>query len=226
MKDPSLTPLDAFIASRESFSIWFCTFHNLVNKRLNKPVFPCTMEALDSKYLANCDECKTEDDTQAQTHQQHTAKEPPAGSIQVGGNQCGINIFKWIQGERTFDFSNDDLTLFVFWMPHCSVCKQELPELESLYQQNKDKGLNIITITDATSENESAVRKFLEANRITYPVAAADFQDESMAYGQLVGKYKGIPMGSVRRRCQEEWKGMGFGLKNLPGIVHRLLRGE
>jgi hypothetical protein len=53
----SLFPLHVFtlflccrVDSREELSIWLCQQHNIVNERLDKPLFDCTIESLDKRW--------------------------------------------------------------------------------------------------------------------------------------------------------------------------------
>jgi Erv1 / Alr family len=41
-------PVD--VSSNKHLSIWLCEMHNIVNKRLKKPLFSCTVEALQKEY--------------------------------------------------------------------------------------------------------------------------------------------------------------------------------
>jgi peroxiredoxin len=47
-----------------------------------------------------------------------------------------------------------------------------LPELEAVYQANKDKGLIVVGI--ATTDNAEAVQKVIEEKGITFPVVLKD----------------------------------------------------
>ncbi|KAF4047438.1 Erv1 / Alr family [Phytophthora infestans] len=38
------------VESRTTFSMWLCEQHNVVNRKLNKPVFECTMEKLEERW--------------------------------------------------------------------------------------------------------------------------------------------------------------------------------
>lgn len=42
------TPPD--VSSNRALSVWFCARHNEVNRRLDKPEFPCTLESLAQRY--------------------------------------------------------------------------------------------------------------------------------------------------------------------------------
>ncbi|KAI9910323.1 hypothetical protein PsorP6_010220 [Peronosclerospora sorghi] len=38
------------VESRTAFSMWLCEQHNIVNRKLNKPVFVCTMKNLEERW--------------------------------------------------------------------------------------------------------------------------------------------------------------------------------
>ncbi|KAF1318229.1 Augmenter of liver regeneration, partial [Globisporangium splendens] len=49
------------VDSRTSFSLWLCEQHNIVNKKIGKPAFPCTMEKLDERWKKGRSACWGED---------------------------------------------------------------------------------------------------------------------------------------------------------------------
>ncbi|GLD93280.1 hypothetical protein PINS_up001872 [Pythium insidiosum] len=49
------------VDSRSSFSLWLCEQHNLVNKKIHKPLFECTMEKLDERWRKGRPACWGED---------------------------------------------------------------------------------------------------------------------------------------------------------------------
>ncbi len=42
------------VSSRETFSLWACRQHNRVNEALGKPEFPCTPQALSTRWRTGC----------------------------------------------------------------------------------------------------------------------------------------------------------------------------
>lgn len=38
------------MTSRKEFSLWLCEQHNIINQKLNAPLFPCDMERLDLRW--------------------------------------------------------------------------------------------------------------------------------------------------------------------------------
>ena len=55
------------------------------------------------------------------------------------------------------------------WEPWCGPCVNEMPGLEKLYEQYKDKGLVILGVFSSQDMDEDA-RKVIEDAGITYPI--------------------------------------------------------
>ncbi|GMO39906.1 MAG: hypothetical protein Ta2B_19700 [Termitinemataceae bacterium] len=68
-----------------------------------------------------------------------------------------------------------------FWATWCPPCRAEMPSMEKLYQRFKDKGLEFIAVD--ISESSSDVQKFLNENKLTFPVALDSDHKVSDAYG-------------------------------------------
>jgi thiol-disulfide isomerase/thioredoxin len=56
-----------------------------------------------------------------------------------------------------------------FWATWCPPCRAEMPSMESLYQRFKGKGLEFIAVD--LMEDRSDVEGFINANKLTFPVA-------------------------------------------------------
>src|SRR3984893_11830082 len=59
------------------------------------------------------------------------------------------------------------VVLLNFWATWCPPCRKEMPDLEALYQQFKDQGLEILAVSD---EDAGKVRPFIAQQKVTYPV--------------------------------------------------------
>jgi len=58
-----------------------------------------------------------------------------------------------------------------FWATWCEPCKQEMPYLEKIYQDFKDKGLAMLVITvDSSPDLEDTIKKDVSKLGVTYPI--------------------------------------------------------
>lgn len=65
--------------------------------------------------------------------------------------------------------SSNKLTMINFWEPWCGPCVREIPDLERLYEDYKDKGFVILGVYgEPGMENE--VSDILDNGKVTYPV--------------------------------------------------------
>lgn len=96
--------------------------------------------------------------------------------------------------EYTQDMFQDyDLTLVNIFTTWCTPCVAEMPELEKLYQQMKDQGVNVVGfVLDVLNEKGEIVQTDLECAQelvektgVTYPVLLPDS-------GYLNGRLTGI----------------------------------
>lgn len=74
-----------------------------------------------------------------------------------------------------------------FWATWCGPCKEEMPSMEALYQQFKDKGFVFLTIS-VDYEGLRPVKEFLQKHRYTFPVLLDPKCDTLDSY-----EVKGIP---------------------------------
>ncbi len=76
-----------------------------------------------------------------------------------------------LEGQR-FDLAEarGKVVLVNFWATWCPPCREEIPHLEKLWQ--RIKGEDFIMVALARGESEEEIRPFVEANDMTFPVAA------------------------------------------------------
>jgi peroxiredoxin len=74
-----------------------------------------------------------------------------------------------------------------FWATWCGPCKEEMPSIEALYQQFKEKDFVFLTIS-VDYEGKKPVKEFIEKQRYTFPVLL-DPKCETLDFY----KVKGIP---------------------------------
>ena len=70
--------------------------------------------------------------------------------------------FSEIKGEK--------ITLIDFWATWCKPCARAIPELISLYEEYKEKGVQIIGISVDSPRNQAKIRPFVNSMGITYPI--------------------------------------------------------
>ena len=67
-------------------------------------------------------------------------------------------------------FREHKVTMINFWEPWCGPCVAEMPELEKLYENYKDKGLYVIGVFSSEDQIED-VKSVLAQAGTTYPIA-------------------------------------------------------
>jgi thiol-disulfide isomerase/thioredoxin len=78
------------------------------------------------------------------------------------------------------------LVLLNFWASWCVPCREEMPAMEKLYQEYKDK--NFVILAVAVKDRRQDAIDFLKALKISYPVAL----DPDAQVGQIYGAW-GLP---------------------------------
>jgi cytochrome c biogenesis protein CcmG/thiol:disulfide interchange protein DsbE len=70
---------------------------------------------------------------------------------------------------RLSDFRGKKVVLINFWATWCPPCRLEMPTMQQIYSDYKDRGFEILAINiepDATDE----IRQFMKELRLTFPV--------------------------------------------------------
>ena len=60
------------------------------------------------------------------------------------------------------------LVLLNFWATWCPPCRLEMPDMERLYQEFRDKGLEVVAVN--FMESPELVKGFAEEQKLTYPM--------------------------------------------------------
>ena len=55
-----------------------------------------------------------------------------------------------------------------FWATWCATCKVEMPSMQKVYDQFKDKGLEMLTIS--VDKDQSLIQPFMDEYKLTFPV--------------------------------------------------------
>ena len=103
--------------------------------------------------------------------------------------------------EFSLDSMKDYVLIIDFWAPWCPPCRAEIPGFIELQNKYKDKKFAVIGI--AISSAEVNVRKFIEKQKVNYPVIMGTDKmkkDYEKAMGQII---KGIPTTLIVNRKGE-----------------------
>lgn len=68
-----------------------------------------------------------------------------------------------------------------FWATWCGYCVQEMPYIQNVYNETKDK--NIVILAVNVGENKDKVKKFIEKKGYDFPVVLDESQDVAQNYG-------------------------------------------
>lgn len=91
-------------------------------------------------------------------------------------------------------FGDYDATVINFWSNGCGTCIEEMPELEELYQQLKEKNINLIGVASDSGESEEQLetaQKILEEKGVTYVNLSPD--PEGTLYQEFLSELTGYP---------------------------------
>lgn len=128
--------------------------------------------------------------------QQLSAFDQPQDTSSNAENSTTVGKFetKGIDGKDYTEkvFSDYDLTLVNIFTTWCSPCVNEIPELEKLYEEMKEKGVGVVgvvldTVGDDGKQDDAAVKKagvLQEKTKASYPFL---IPDSTMMNGRLNG---------------------------------------
>lgn len=83
---------------------------------------------------------------------------------------------KDLEGKRVAlgDLLGQGPVLISFWATWCKPCLKELPHLQELYEQHKERGLKVVAISEDAPRSLSKVKSFVKGHRYTFLVLLDD----------------------------------------------------
>ncbi len=89
------------------------------------------------------------------------------------------------------------VVLVNIWATWCAPCKSEMPKLDRLYRERKDKGFIVFGLSD---EDVAVQRKFLERTAVSYPLLTTNGQVPNLY--RDIARYPAIFLIDRRGRLQ------------------------
>jgi len=141
-----------------------------------------------------------------------------------GGQQgatVGINVGQIAPDFTLADLDGNEISLsdfrgkavFInFWATWCPPCRAEMPEIESVYQDYKDKGAVVIGVD--IRETEELVREFIQRGGYHWTfildstgVVAADYNIQAIPTSFFIdreGVIRAVNIGAMTKRAMED----------------------
>jgi len=119
------------------------------------------------------------------------APDVAAGEVAIGGSAPEVEASEWINTDEGLSLAGlqGEVVLVEFWATWCPPCRDSVPHLNEIYEENKDKGLHVIGFT---REDRATVEAFMEEIPIAYPVglesdSGDDYGVTGIPHAYLVG---------------------------------------
>ena len=113
--------------------------------------------ACGSKSSTDKDGGNTKTESTAASTDKKSQKFPEFKAKTVTGEDISSDVFK-----------DNKLTVVNVWGSWCGPCVAEIPELQKLYENMKDKGVNVVGLAQDAGTDMDAVKDILNKNKVTY----------------------------------------------------------
>lgn len=125
----------------------------------------------------------------------------PALALDVGDEAPELEVTDWLKGGE-LQIEPGKVYVIQFFATFNSDCRAVIPTLTELQDKYRDKGLEIVGITE---QSASSVKSFVENNELSYRLASDQYKNTSAAYMEGVTQ---IPYAFVINRTRRlAWKG-------------------
>jgi peroxiredoxin len=110
-------------------------------------------------------------------------------------------------GEATLDAWKDKLVVLNFWATWCTPCTTEMPTLETLWRDYRERGLVVVGVTVDRGAPRTLIEPYLKALGLTFPVLLDPQMETANAW-----RVPGVPATFVIRPGGEV-VGMAIGIR-------------
>jgi len=147
----------------------------------------------------------------AKTNPQDSSQNKISVAIDVSKGEEAMNFtLTDLEGNKVSlkDFRGKNVYLN-FWATWCPPCRSEMPEIEKVYQQYKDKGLVVLAVD--LGEDKDTVKNFIKDNKYNFRVlldsdqsVASKYNISSIPVSYFIGKDGKIVAKKVGALQEEE----------------------
>lgn len=103
------------------------------------------------------------------------------GTIQEGDEAPDFLLMDLSGEERQLSDYKGKGVFLNFWGTWCEPCKEEMPHMEKMSQEYKEKGVEILAVN--VGESDFQVRTFMEQYKLTFPIVIDSGKEVQKAYG-------------------------------------------
>lgn len=132
--------------------------------------------------------------------------------VRVGTEAPGFNAVDVMNSDtelKTLSDYRGQVILLNIWATWCDPCKKEMPSMEALHRDLKDRGLAVVAVSVDNVDMESTIRQFAKDYDLTFDV----LYDRAELF-RAVYRYTGVPEtyiidreGVIRRKWigEDDW---------------------
>ena len=98
-------------------------------------------------------------------------------SLLVLATALGLTPINEEQLPAAIQEQQGQVVLVNFWATWCIPCREEFPDLVRLYEERRDAGLAVISVSMDEPENKAAAQVFLEEHNAEFPAYIVDTEN-------------------------------------------------
>jgi len=82
----------------------------------------------------------------------------------------GFSLPDITRTQHSLEDYRGDIVALHFWATWCDVCVSEMPGIENIYSEYKDRGFNVVSVLEDEHDAEAKLQAFKARIAVTFPV--------------------------------------------------------